>query len=105
MLPAFGKGECREGWEVWGQLPPAYDALRTSATAAIIHNMRTYWLIVLTLAFADAAVAALLLLKDGGPEALVWLTFLIMPLVIAALVVVGVILQLVLCWSSRLRKT
>jgi hypothetical protein len=61
-----------------------------------MHNMKTYWLIVLTLAFADAAVVALLFLKDGGPEALVWWILLIIPLVIVALIIVGVILNVIL---------
>ena len=57
--------------------------------------MRAYWLVVLAIALADAALVTLLLVKDGGPEGLVWWAFLIIPLVIAALVVVGLILQVV----------
>ena len=57
--------------------------------------MKTYWLIVLGLALADAAVIALLLLKDGGPEALVWWVFLIIPLVIVAMAAVGLVLMVV----------
>jgi len=56
--------------------------------------MKTYWLAVLALALADAAVAALLLFRDGGPEGLVWWVLLIIPLAIAALIFVGLILQL-----------
>jgi hypothetical protein len=37
----------------------------------------------------------MLLFKDGGPEGLVWWAMLIIPLAIAALVVVGLILHLV----------
>ena len=58
--------------------------------------MKSYWLAVLALALADAAVVALLLFRDGGPEAVIWWAFLIVPLVIAALIVVGLILQVVL---------
>jgi hypothetical protein len=43
----------------------------------------------------DAALITLLLVKDGGPEGLVWWAFLIVPIAIAALVLVGLILQLV----------
>ena len=57
--------------------------------------MKTYWLVVLALAVADAAVVALLLHKDGGPQNLVWWAFLIIPLLIAALTFVGLILHLV----------
>jgi len=57
--------------------------------------MKTYWFVVLAIALADAAIVALLLVKDGGPEGLVWWTFLIVPLLVAALVVVGLILHLV----------
>ena len=57
--------------------------------------MKTYWLVVLGLVLADAAVVALLLAKDGGPEGLVWWAFLIIPLLIAGLIVVGVVLHLV----------
>ena len=57
--------------------------------------MKSYWLIVLGLALADAAVIALLLLKDGGPEALVWWAFLIIPLVIVAMAAVGLVLMVV----------
>ena len=57
--------------------------------------MKTYWLIVLGLALADAAVIALLLLKDGGPEALVWWVFVIIPLVIVAMAAVGLVLMVV----------
>ena len=57
--------------------------------------MKFYWLALLALALADAAVAALLLFKDGGPEALVWWSFLIIPLVIVVLIFVGLVLQLV----------
>jgi hypothetical protein len=57
--------------------------------------MKTYWLIVLGLALADGAVVALVLLKNGGPEGLVWWTFLIIPLLIAALIVVGLVLMVV----------
>ena len=57
--------------------------------------MKTYWLVVLAIALADAALVTLLLVKDGGPEGLVWWAFLIVPLLIAALIVVGLILQVV----------
>jgi hypothetical protein len=57
--------------------------------------MKTYWLIVLALAVADASLVALLFLKDGGPESLVWWTVLIIPMLVAALIVLGLILQLV----------
>ena len=57
--------------------------------------MKTYWLVVLALALADAAVVTLLLVKDGGPENLVWWAFLIGPLIIAALILVGVILMVI----------
>jgi len=57
--------------------------------------MKTYWLVVLAIALADAAIVTLVLVKDGGPEGLVWWAFLIVPLVVAALVVVGLILHLV----------
>jgi hypothetical protein len=57
--------------------------------------MKTYWLVVLGIALADAALVTLLLMKDGGPEGLVWWAFLIVPLVIAALVVLGLVLQVV----------
>ena len=57
--------------------------------------MKIYWLIVLGLALADAAVIALVLMKDGGPEGLVWWAFLIIPLLIAALIVVGLVLMVV----------
>jgi hypothetical protein len=57
--------------------------------------MRTYWLVVLALALADAALAAALLIKDGGPEGLVWWAFLIFPLLIVALAIVGLVLQAV----------
>jgi hypothetical protein len=57
--------------------------------------MKFYWLAVLALAVADVSVAALLLIKDGGPEALVWWSFLIIPMLIVALIFVGLILQLV----------
>ena len=56
--------------------------------------MKTYWLVVLAIALADAALVALLLVKDGGPEGLVWWAFLIVPLLVAALVLVGLILML-----------
>ena len=55
--------------------------------------MKTYWLVVLAIALADAAIVAMLFVNDGGPEALVWWSVLIIPLMIAALVVVGLILQ------------
>ena len=55
--------------------------------------MKTFWLVVLAIALADAAIATLLLVKDGGPEGLVWWAFLIVPMGIAALVIVGLILQ------------
>jgi hypothetical protein len=55
--------------------------------------MKTYWLVVLAIALADAALATLLLVKDGGPQGLVWWAFLILPLLVAALVVLGLILQ------------
>lgn len=57
--------------------------------------MKTYWLVVLAIALADAAIVTLLLVKDGGPEGLVWWAFLIVPLIVAALVVVGLVLHLV----------
>lgn len=57
--------------------------------------MRTYWLVVLAIALADAAIITLLLVKDGGPESLVWWAFLIVPLGVAALVIVGLILHIV----------
>ena len=57
--------------------------------------MKTYWLVVLAIALADAALVTLILVKDGGPENLVWWAFLIIPLLIVALVVVGLILQVV----------
>ena len=50
---------------------------------------------VLALALADGALVALLLLKDGGPEGLVWWAFLIIPLVIAALIFIGIVLTVV----------
>ncbi len=65
--------------------------------------MKFYWLVVLTLAVADAAAAALLLLEDGGPEAWVWWTFLIMPMLIVAMITMGLILHLVVGlsrWAS-----
>jgi hypothetical protein len=55
--------------------------------------MRTYWTVVLAIGLADAALITLLLVKDGGPEGLVWWAFLIIPMAVAALVVVGIILQ------------
>jgi hypothetical protein len=64
-------------------------------TTAILPGMKTYWLIVLGLAVADAAVVALVLLKDGGPEGLVWWAFLIVPLLIAVLVFVGLVLMVI----------
>ena len=57
--------------------------------------MKIYWLAVLALALADAAVAALLLSRNGGPEALVWWALLIIPLAIVALIFAGLIVQLV----------
>ena len=57
--------------------------------------MKTYWLTVLAIALADAAIVTLLLVKDGGPEGLVWWAFLIIPLLVAVLVVGGLILQVV----------
>jgi hypothetical protein len=57
--------------------------------------MKTYWFVVLAIALADAAIVTMLLVKDGGPEGLVWWAMLIIPLAIAALVVVGLILHLV----------
>jgi len=54
--------------------------------------MKTYWLVVLATVFVEAALAAALLIKDGGPESLVWWTFLIIPLLIVGLVVVGLVL-------------
>lgn len=56
--------------------------------------MKAYWLVVLAIALADAAVVTLLLVKDGGPEGLVWWAFLITPLLVVALIVVGLVLQL-----------
>jgi hypothetical protein len=58
--------------------------------------MKTYWLAVLALALADVAVAALLLIRDGGPQGLVWWAFLIIPLMIVGLIFVGLILHLVI---------
>ena len=58
-------------------------------------RMKTYWFVVLAIALADAATVTMLLVKDGGPEALVWWAMLIVPLAIAALVVVGLILQVI----------
>ena len=58
--------------------------------------MKTYWLAVLALALVDAALAALVLLKDGGPQGLVWWVFLIIPLGIVVLIVAGLVLQLVI---------
>ena len=58
--------------------------------------MKTYWLVVLGIALLDAALVTLMLAKDGGPEGLVWWAFLIIPMLIVALVVVGLILQVVL---------
>lgn len=57
--------------------------------------MKTYWLVVLAIALADAAIVTLLLVKDGGPEGLVWWAFLVVPLIVVALVVVGLVLHLV----------
>ena len=57
---------------------------------------KTYWLVVLGIALLDAALVTLMLAKDGGPEGLVWWAFLIIPMLIVALVVVGLILQVVL---------
>ena len=57
--------------------------------------MKTYWFVVLGIALADAAIVTLLFVRDGGPEGLVWWAMLIIPLAIAALIVVGLILQLV----------
>ena len=57
--------------------------------------MKTYWLIVLALALGDVAIGALLLLRDGGPEGLVWWVFLIVPLLVGGLIVVGLIMQTV----------
>ena len=51
--------------------------------------MKTFWFVVLALALADAAVVTLVLIKDGGPAGLVWWAFLIGPLIIAVLIVVG----------------
>lgn len=57
--------------------------------------MKTYWLVVLAIALADAAIVTIVLVKDGGPESLVWWAFLIVPVLVAALVVFGLILHLV----------
>ena len=57
--------------------------------------MKTFWLVVLALAIADAVVVTLLLVKDGGPAGLVWWAFLIGPLIIAALIVVGLIVMII----------
>lgn len=73
----------------------AFHPLRPFRAPAILPSMKTYWLVVLTIALADAALAAILFLRDGGPEALVWWTLLIIPLLIAVLIVLGVVLQLV----------
>jgi hypothetical protein len=56
--------------------------------------MKTYWLVVLAIAVAEVGLVGLLLLNDGGPEDLVWWAFLIIPIAIAALVVLGLVLQL-----------
>jgi hypothetical protein len=55
--------------------------------------MKSYWLVVLALGLLDAALITSLLVKDGGPANLVWWAFLIIPLAITALVVVGLILH------------
>jgi hypothetical protein len=57
--------------------------------------MKPYWLVVLGIAVADAALITLLLVKDGGPEGLVWWAFLIVPLIVAVLIVIGIILHVV----------
>jgi hypothetical protein len=57
--------------------------------------MKTYWLVVLAIALTDAAVVTMLLAKNGGPEGLVWWAMLVIPLAIAALIVVGLILQVI----------
>ena len=75
---------------------PPLHPLRTLPADAILRDMKTYWLAVLALFLVDAAIAALLFMRDGGPEALVWWALLIIPLLIVALIVVGIILQLVL---------
>ena len=58
--------------------------------------MKTYWFVVLAIALADAALVTLLLVRNGGPEGVAWWSFLILPMAIVALVVVGLILQLIL---------
>ena len=57
--------------------------------------MKTYWMVVLGLALADAAIVAVVLLNDGGPENLVWWAFLIIPLAIVVLILVGLVLQVI----------
>jgi hypothetical protein len=78
--------------------------LWTFATPDILPGMKTYWLAVLALAVADAAVAALLLIRNGGPQGLVWWAFLIIPLMIVNLIFVGLILHLVIPWSQTLQQ-
>jgi hypothetical protein len=58
--------------------------------------MKTYWLGVVAITLADASVVTLLLLNDGGPESLVWASVLVVPLLVAALIVIGILSHLVL---------
>ena len=51
--------------------------------------MRNYWLTVCLFVLADGAAISALLMRDGGPEGLVWLAFLVGPLIIAALCLGG----------------
>ena len=62
--------------------------------------MKTYWFVVLAIALADAALVTLLLVKDGGPEGLVWWTFLVVPLAVIAMIVVGLVLMAVRYWTA-----
>ncbi len=57
--------------------------------------MKTYWLFVLALLLADAAVITWLLVNDGGPENLVWWSFLIIPIAVLILIAFGILLHLV----------
>jgi hypothetical protein len=61
--------------------------LRTFNLCCHLDRMKTYWLVVLAITLADSAFVTVLLVKDGGPEGLVWWAFLIVPLLIVALVV------------------
>ena len=57
--------------------------------------MRNYWLTVCLFVLADGAAISALLMRDGGPEGLVWLAFLVGPLIIAELCLGGLVLHAV----------